>query len=520
MPARCSSSAVLAVRRAAQSASTAETSFSRPAKASSRRRWVAASTSARSSCWPWISTRAAPTAFSVCTLIAWSLMKARVRPSASWTRRRIISPVSSSPFSARILAAGWFFGISNTAVTCPCSAPWRTRPASPRPPSANAKASSRMDLPAPVSPVKTARPGANSISSRSIRTMSRIDRRASMELYFLAETHFLEGLANPGPLILARFETARFYKIIDVLVPATIRKIVPEHGGGRLGLADDADRHIGLGQAVQRLFDMAGGLVLRHHGLVAVDRRRVVALLRVIAADVHFLAGELVARTFDLGLGRGRIFGGRIFAHHLFQRGDRLLGAGLVAADVRNLVVMRGGDQILRVGRIRAAGMQRDVAGGRADAAVVVAALVGRVARHQQRFAGPVGIRMLAVDLFELLVRRLHVLLLVHEVQALIVDLVCGLLDEGVVLGGELVPKRAGAAAGQRQREHEEGDNLKQPTGSRRDSSRRDLKVSARHTLCRHEYCPDALWCGVRQPMNPVLGANYSRGACRATTPV
>src|SRR6476646_5396431 len=104
---------------------------------------------------------------------------------------------------------------------------------------------------------------------------------------------------------------------------------------------------------------------------------------------------------------------------------------------------------------------------------------------------------MLAVDLFELLVRRLHVLLLVHEVQALIVDLVGGLLDEGVVLGDELVPKRAGAAAGQRQREREEGDNLKQPTGSRRDFSRQylsreDLKISARHTLCRHEYCPDA----------------------------
>src|SRR5579872_4797235 len=37
-----------------------------------------------------------------------------------------------------------------------------------------------MDLPAPVSPVRTASPRANSISSRSIRTMSRIDRRASM----------------------------------------------------------------------------------------------------------------------------------------------------------------------------------------------------------------------------------------------------------------------------------------------------------------------------------------------------
>src|ERR1700750_1413887 len=156
--------------------------------------------------------------------------------------------------------------------------------------SVNAKASSRMDLPAPVSPVKTASPVANSISSRSIRTMSRIDRRGSMEPNFLAETHLLEGPADPGPLILARFETAGFYKIIGVLVPATVRKIVPEHGGRGLRLAADTDRHIGLGEAKQRFLDVAGGLILRHHGLVAVDRGRVVALLHVVAADVHFLA--------------------------------------------------------------------------------------------------------------------------------------------------------------------------------------------------------------------------------------
>ncbi len=41
-------------------------------------------------------------------------------------------------------------------------------------------ASSRIDLPAPVSPVSTARCSAKSMSSRSIRTMSRMERRASM----------------------------------------------------------------------------------------------------------------------------------------------------------------------------------------------------------------------------------------------------------------------------------------------------------------------------------------------------
>src|SRR6185503_6876124 len=376
MLARCSSSAWLAVRRASHSVSSAVTSFSSPAKASSNCRCVEASTSARSSCWPWISTSAAPTAFRVCTLIDWSLMKARVRPSASCTRRRIISPVSSSPFSDRILAAGWPLGMSKVAVTWPCSAPWRTRPESPRPPSASAKASSRMDLPAPVSPVSTARPRENSISSRSIRTMSRIDRRASMRSKFLAETQFLEGPGNVGALVLVRLETARLYKIIGVLVPAAVRKVVSKYGRRRLRLADDADRHIALGESRQRFLDMPRGLVAGNDRLEAVDGGGVVALFHVIAADIHFLAGELVARAFELGLGGVRVFGGRIFANHFLQRRDRLLGAALVAGDVRNLVVMRGRDQVLRVGRIGAAGMQRDVTGRGADAAVVVARIV------------------------------------------------------------------------------------------------------------------------------------------------
>src|ERR1700694_3901605 len=324
-------------------------------------------------------------------------MKARVRPSANCTRRRIISPVSSSPLSLSITAAGWPLGTSNTAVTWPCSAPWRTRPESPRPPSASAKASSRMDLPAPVSPVSTARPRENSISSRSIRTMSRIDRRASMKVQFLAEPQFLEAPGNIGTLILARLETAGLYKIIGVLVPAAVRKIVPEHGRGGLRLADDADRHIGLGQPGQRFFDVPGGLILGHHGLEAVDRAGVIALVEIVAPDIHFLAGELIARAFELGLGLVGVFRGRIFANHLLKRGNGLLGPTLVAGSVRNLVVMRGGDQVLRIGGVGAAGVQGDVAGRSTDAAVVVARIVKCVSRHQERFARPVGIGMLTV---------------------------------------------------------------------------------------------------------------------------
>src|SRR3979490_3282547 len=287
-------------------------------------------------------------------------MKARVRPSASCTRRRIISPVSSSPLSLRIAEAGWPFGTSNTAVTCPCSTRGRTRPESRGQPSASANASRRMDLPAPVSPVSTARPRENSISSRSIRTMSRIERRASMRDQFLAETQFLEGPGDIGTLILARFETAGLYKIIGVLVPAAVGKIVPEHGSSGLRLADDADRHIGLGKPRQRFLDMPRGLILGHHGLETVDRCGVVALFHVIAADRHLLASKLIARAFELGLGAVGVFRRRIFANHFLKRGDRLLGPALRAGSVWNLVVMRGGNQILRIGGVGARGMAGD----------------------------------------------------------------------------------------------------------------------------------------------------------------
>src|SRR3954468_6501825 len=419
-------------------------------------------------------------------------MNARVRPSASCTRRKIIAPVSSSPLSLRMLEAGWPFGTSNTAVTWPCSPPWRTRPASPRPPSPraprppspSAKASSRMDLPAPVSPVSTARPRENSISSRSIRTMSRIDRRASMRDRFLPETQFLEGFGDIGALILARLETAGLYKIIGVLVPAAVRKVVPKYRGGGLGFADDADRHIGLGEPGQGFLDVPGGLILRDYGLEAIDGGRVVALFHVIAADVHFATGELVAGAFELGLGADGIFRCRIFANHLFKRRDRLLGTSLVAGDVGNLVVMGGGDQILGVGRVRASRVQGHVAGRRPDAAVIVAGVVEGVGRHQQRFARPVGVRMLAIDLLEFLRGAFRILSLVHHVQALIVELVRGLLDKGVVLGQELVPQRAGAASAQRHRNYAQPrDNAQLPAEA---GCKRSVAKVERRRLCGH----------------------------------
>src|SRR5205807_1149913 len=104
------------------------------------------------------------------------------------------------------------------------------------------------------------------------------------------------------------------------------------------------------------------------------------------------------------------------------------------------------------------------------------------------RLARPVGIRMLAVDLLEFLRGRLVVLALVHQEQALIVELVRGLIDEGVVFLGELVPKCAGAAAAKGNGERDQRRSQAQPRCVGRDPA-----SCARYTLYRHDLKkPDA----------------------------
>ena len=81
-------------------------------------------------------------------------MKARLRPWAEISRRTISS--RARPASRRWLR--W----------SRVSSPVRTRSAEARPPTSRPTAPTRMDLPAPVSPVRTFKPGSNSSSRRSM----------------------------------------------------------------------------------------------------------------------------------------------------------------------------------------------------------------------------------------------------------------------------------------------------------------------------------------------------------------
>src|SRR5216684_1393847 len=235
--------------------------------------------------------------------------------------------------------------MSKAAVTCPCSAPSRTSKASPRAPSASEKASSTIDLPAPVSPVSAESARAKSISRRSMRTMSRMERWISINAGFYlrrrgpsqvegnksAERQRLECLADPGVLVLARLAAARLHELIGVLIPGAGGEVMAEHRRRGLRLVHDAKRHVALGQPHQRLLDVTGRLVLGDDRLEAVDGADKVPFLEIEAADHHLLAGELVARDFDLLLRAFGIFGVGIFARHLGEHLHRPLGAGLVA---------------------------------------------------------------------------------------------------------------------------------------------------------------------------------------------
>src|SRR5450631_1436107 len=122
-----------------------------------------------------MSIRMLPASRKSCSGAAWPFKKARERPSLPTTRRTVSSPSqlmacsSSQRFSSRGACT-----TSKVAETSARSAPWRTTSAPARPPARSCSASTTMDLPAPVSPVSTVKPGRHSISMASMMAKSRI----------------------------------------------------------------------------------------------------------------------------------------------------------------------------------------------------------------------------------------------------------------------------------------------------------------------------------------------------------
>ena len=94
-----------------------------------------------------------------------SLTNARLRPCALISRRTI-----------EVCSTDW----SNTACTCAWDSPVRMRSADARPPMSRPTASTSIDLPAPVSPVRTFSPGSNSTWTASMTARCSMRRKRSI----------------------------------------------------------------------------------------------------------------------------------------------------------------------------------------------------------------------------------------------------------------------------------------------------------------------------------------------------
>ena len=129
------------------------------------------------------------------------LIQARLRLWVSMVRRRVSAWALGNSWlcsQAAVVACG-----VKTRVISACSAPSRTTLASARAPRASCRASSKMDLPAPVSPVRAVKPVAKSKSSACTMTKSRSVMRLSVMVgsFFRSSPIFCarwQSNSNPG----------------------------------------------------------------------------------------------------------------------------------------------------------------------------------------------------------------------------------------------------------------------------------------------------------------------------------
>ena len=170
-----------AARHSLNASAVSRARIAKPPNPSSNARCIGARASAWCACCPCKSTSISPISPSCASVAGRPLIQARERPCASSTRRSSTTPGSpASPCASSHASTIGRLVASNTADNSARSAPWRNCRNSKRSPSSNASASTSIDLPAPVSPVSTVKPGSNSTSSFSTTTKLRIDSACSI----------------------------------------------------------------------------------------------------------------------------------------------------------------------------------------------------------------------------------------------------------------------------------------------------------------------------------------------------
>src|SRR4051812_24637381 len=247
-------------------------------------------------------------------------MKARLPPSLFKVRRMISgSPASIAiPWSSSIAWTGCPAGSSISAETVALSCPDRTSPLSARDPSASPSASSRIDLPAPVSPVRTPSPGSNSSSSRSTSTTLWTASCLNMRRRHAAGASLARGRPLLSLLLFLDQQPQR------LTVPKGAGIVAPKHCRGLVRLLRQTERQVRFDHPFKRFRGVAGGRIFVDHFAEPVGRGEPIARALVEAADLHLLAGEVVVDEVELQTRVRGIAGLGIAANQLTKRLRRL----------------------------------------------------------------------------------------------------------------------------------------------------------------------------------------------------
>jgi hypothetical protein len=257
-----------------------------------------------------------------------------------------------------------------------------------------------------VSPVSTQSPFSNERSSRAIRTTSRIDRAVSIAISYqrsLVSVRYCPSLAGDvGCLRQVTFFGCQHILTVQkgpaVLVPFTVREIMPQDGSREARLFDNAKRHIGFGQTVQGLRHMGRGAPFLDNTAKSSDRGQMMFGAQVIATDVHVLASQMVVGQVDF---QSRIAGIVAFwktSHKIFESRQSFFGHELVARYVGYLFVIAQPLEVPSIGRVLVAGMKIDEAVQRDNRVVIFTFHIMGIPGHDLRLGSPFGIGVLALD--------------------------------------------------------------------------------------------------------------------------
>src|SRR5438876_8458543 len=159
-------------------------------------RWASGWSSDWVSCWPCKSTSSAPICANTPIVVGEPFTQARDFPSRSTSRFSTRRPSSSSMPRAANGDRRWRCTAdanSNAPSTIVLSAPGRTTSADARSPSSNERASTTIDFPAPVSPVRTLRPGSNGRVTSAMTARSRTRSSVSTRPHPLTPSPFRRG---------------------------------------------------------------------------------------------------------------------------------------------------------------------------------------------------------------------------------------------------------------------------------------------------------------------------------------